>query len=492
MSADDMPPQRVHLRINDAATGRPTPVRLRVTDAAGNYYAPYGRAAKFPTGRGEDVGGNVLIGRAEWTYIDGSCEIDLPPGELAIQATKGPEYEPLCESAHLPSGKLSLRFEIKRWTNQRESGWYSGDTRAHFLTPHAALLEAGAEDLAVVNLLACESAFASRRGDICQAYPNLLAFSGQQPCLNFDGHLVAVNSHNTHPALGRLALLHCHRVVFPLTFGGSERTDDWSLDDWCGQCHRKNGLVIWTDAFEPEAGHAGEALADLILGHVDALELDPASPRRLRAWYHVLNAGIRVPIVGGSAKDSNRTPLGAYRTYARLSDGEPLTYTAWIDAVRTGYTFVSAGAAFMTFDVSGVMPGGVVSTGADVRAMGSVWSQAEDLRAELVVNGRVAATTDGSLVDHKVTLPAGGWAAIRAWAGARLLAHSSPVYIGPSTAEPAAAAFVDGHLEKTRDWVVSEGRFEREKSRTHLLEIIDTARAKNAAVKRREPGAPLQ
>ena len=27
------------IRINDAATGKPTPVRLRVTDADGNYYA---------------------------------------------------------------------------------------------------------------------------------------------------------------------------------------------------------------------------------------------------------------------------------------------------------------------------------------------------------------------------------------------------------------------------------------------------------------------
>src|SRR5687767_12303982 len=32
--------QTVHLRVNDAATGRPTPVRLRVTNAAGTYYAP--------------------------------------------------------------------------------------------------------------------------------------------------------------------------------------------------------------------------------------------------------------------------------------------------------------------------------------------------------------------------------------------------------------------------------------------------------------------
>src|SRR5262249_23751661 len=132
----DMPLQQVHLRVNDAATSRPTPVRLRVTDAAGNYYAPYGRAAEFATGTGEDVGGNVLIGRARWAYIDGSCEIAVPPGELTVEATKGPEYRPLRETVRLPAGKLALRFAIERWTDLRVDGWYSGDTRAHYFSPH--------------------------------------------------------------------------------------------------------------------------------------------------------------------------------------------------------------------------------------------------------------------------------------------------------------------------------------------------------------------
>ena len=52
----------VHVRVNDAGTGQPTPVRIRLTDAAGNYYPPLGRLAQFATGRGQDVGGNLLLG----------------------------------------------------------------------------------------------------------------------------------------------------------------------------------------------------------------------------------------------------------------------------------------------------------------------------------------------------------------------------------------------------------------------------------------------
>ncbi len=475
-----MPPQQIHLRVNDAATGRPTPVRLRVTDAAGTYYAPYGRPAEFAVGIGEDVGGNVMIGRDRWTYIDGSCEIAVPPGELIVEATKGPEYRPLRETVHLPAGKLALRFAIERWTDQLADGWYSGDTRAHFLSPHAALLEAQAEDLAVGNLLAGATVVASMDGQTYTAYPNLVAFSGQQPCLERDGHLVAVNTYNTHPVLGRLGVLHCHRVVYPLTFGGPDRTDDWSLDDWCGQCHRKRGLVVWTNAFDPKLGHGGEALADLILGHVDALEMDPASPYRWRAWYQLLNAGLRVPIVGASAKDSNRTPLGAYRTYARCADGEPFTYSAWIDAVRAGRTFATAG-PILDVQIDGADLGTEVRQASDTLHARFGCRGIEPFeRVELVVNGSVAASGDGATAVSEVHLPAGGWVAARCWGRGRILAHTSPVYIRAADArppvDPVAVAALDRHLVRAREWVETEGRFANPKSRDRLLAVFDAAR----------------
>ena len=244
--------QQVHLRINDAATGRPTPVRLRVTDAAGNYYPPHGHPAEFATGKGEDVGGNLLLDGKAWAYIDGSCEIALPPGELRVEARKGPEYRPLRETVRLPAGKLTLRFAIERWSSLGQGPWFSGDIRAHFLDPHSALLEAAAEDLAVVNLLACETRMAANDGTTYMVCPNLHAFSGQRVCLEREGHVVAVNTLNHHPVLGTLGLLFCHRPVFPLSFGGSGHTDDWSLADWCGQCHRKNGLIFWANAFDPQ------------------------------------------------------------------------------------------------------------------------------------------------------------------------------------------------------------------------------------------------
>src|SRR5262249_39009768 len=161
----------------------------------------------------------------------------------------------------------------------------------------------------VVNLLATECQVPGSYQRPYPAIPNILAFSGQTPLLEQPGCLVAVNTLNTHPVLGSLGLLNCHRLVFPLSFGGPHGREDWGLADWCDQCHRKAGLVVWTRPASANPDFPlGEPLADLILGKVDAFELDffENSPfDSLPDWYTLLNAGLRVPLAGASGKDSN-------------------------------------------------------------------------------------------------------------------------------------------------------------------------------------------
>jgi hypothetical protein len=63
--------------------------------------------------------------------------------------------------------------------------------------------------------------------------------------------------------------------VYPLSFGGPAGAEDWALADWCDQCHRKGGLVVWTRTWHEARDFAfGEPLADLILGKVDAFGID--------------------------------------------------------------------------------------------------------------------------------------------------------------------------------------------------------------------------
>lgn len=518
--------QQVHLRINDAATGMPTPVRLRITDAEGTYYAPYGRLTEFATGVNQDVGGNVMIGSKRWAYIDGTCEILLPPGTLRIEIAKGPEYKPIDEEIHLLAGKMALRFEVDRWSDVRKQGWFSGDTRVHFLSPDAALLEGQAEDVAVVNLLACETEITDQFGQRQEAIPNILSFSGQSFACQAGGCGVAVNTHNRHPELGSLGLLHCHRVVYPLTF----KSPDWTLDDWCGQCHRKNGLVVWTDPQHQTADFLyGEPLADLILGNVDAFELtffEDSPFDALADYYKLLNAGLHLPLVGASGKETNGTPLGVMRTYAWLPAGQEFSYAAWIEAVRAGRTFVSNG-PLLRFTIAGQGPGANVDDELErklnrsmaelersVRETTSLasgipagelresiagptnlrlWAEARSWgafdRLEWLWNGEPIATAHpaGSspcqaVLEHELVVKESGWLAVRCQgqtllpgrpAPQRIFAHSSPIPLkhGDRPFEPRADAVraLLGELENMTRWAHG-------KNHARLLRVLEDAR----------------
>jgi hypothetical protein len=468
--------QTVHVRVSDTDTGTATPCRIRVTDEAGNYYAPLGRLTAFATGPNQELGGNVLLGMKPWAYIDGTCEIRLPPGPLRLQATKGPEYIPLDQEATLSPGQLSLRLAIQRWTDLRQEGWFSGDTRIHFISPHAALLEAAAEDVAVVNLLATECEVVGPFDKSFTAIPNLLAFSGQSPALAKPGHMVVVNTHNKHPQLGSLGLLNCHRVVYPLSFGGPEGEEDWTLADWCDQCHRKGGLVVWTKPLHETADFQyGEPLADLILGKVDAFEIDffEDSPfDALPLWYDLLSAGLRVPLVGASGKDSNGIALGTMRTYAHLRLGELLTYKNWIEAVRAGRTFVTNG-PLVTLTVNEEEPGSHL----ELSGPGPVVIKARARSAipfrqlEVIFNGSVLAAgeaaSDGTspILEVKLPIKESGWLAARCRgdqqvfhrpANQRVFAHTSPIFVrvaGQSFGGvPSAKEKLVSHLRSLLEW----------------------------------------
>jgi hypothetical protein len=489
----------VHVRINDATTGQPTPVRVRFVDSAGNYLAPFGHPTRFATGANEDVGGNVSLHGKQHAYIDGTCEVHLPAEPFHLEVVKGPEYIPLRKETAVGPGKMALRLEIERWTDLRKDGWYSGDVRVLFMPPHAALLEAAAEDLAVVNLLACELPVRRTPQGSVLSVPNILAFSGQKPALELPGHLVVVNTLNRHPKLGQLALLNCHRVVYPLSFGGEDGKEDWSLADWCDQCHRKSGLVAWSDSF-PEALY-GEALADLLLGKVDALdggEVDCES-LALGTWYSLLNCGVRVPLVAGSWKHSNKSLLGGRRTYALLLPETEFSYANWIEAVRAGRTFVTD-APLLRLSVNDQVPGGVVSlpgTGQTVRVRAEARSVLPFERLELVHNGVAVAGAAASgvpavaVLEMELPLPAGGWLAARCWGPPqplaspdrphdRVAAHTSPVYVelegAPLPIDGHALAVFVQYLDDTLAWLAANGRFDTDKQRQHLTEIFEAAR----------------
>ena len=461
----------VHLRINDD-TGAATPVRLRVTGPTGGHFAPLGSQVEFPLGRGESVGGQLRLGRERWCYTSGSCEIELPTGvPLHFQATKGVEYRPLDEVVTLKPGQMTLRLSIEH-ANPAPAGYFAGDAHAEFITPHFAALEAAAEGLGFVNLLALDFPAAALDGQTYHSTPNLEAFSGQAVALTAQGAAVTVNTLNTHPVLGRVALLHAHRPVHPLIYGGADGSDDWSLSDWCDQCRRKGGYPVWVDPLESVSGvFGGEALIALLNGKIEAIELDgrPRKQPLVPLWYKLLNAGFRVQLIGVSGKDTNRVPLGGLRTYATVPEGEVLTPAGWIDGVRDGRPFVTNGplvqlrrvgdgwhgsaTALTEFDVLELVADGVAVSAAKPTLDGGLW------RASLDVESATPA----------------GWFAARCTGGASMtnpsqpgFAHTAPQFTGHASRKPDVTIFRRA-VQSTIDWSEDAGRYRDAKFRDKLL-----------------------
>jgi hypothetical protein len=364
------------------------------------------------------------------------------------------------------------RFNSERRFDLAAEGWYAGDTHAQFLTPHAAALEGAAEGLHVVNLLASEAYL-----------PDLLHFSGQVQTLDRYGCMVVTNTLNDGGDLGRLALLNCHRVVFPLTLeaAGFER---YALADWCQQCHRKGGLAVWP-RFPAEPG---EAMANLLLGQIDTVEWTGAEPfvaSGLPVWYRLLNLGWRIPLVGGSGKGSNAMPLGSVRTYANLGAKRELKYDQWIKAIQTGNTFVTRG-PLLRLSAGGCAPGDTVGNDASAAAQ-EIPVQIEAFgvepfeRVELVRDGEVVADAapdadNVARVSASIALGTSGWLAARCWSDDGLSAHSSPIYLAGAkrAVDPATAAPLFQQLE----WLTSfaEDHAADTQQQYHLLEIAARAR----------------
>ena len=466
----------VHLRFTDSVTKAVLPVRLRITGPTGGTFVPLGRLPIFPCGRAEELGGHVRLGGENFVTIDGGCEVPLPSGvPLRIRASHGPEYDLLDSVVVLKPGQMALRFELTRWPTLRD-GWVSGDLRAHFISPHAAALEGASEGLNFVQVLARSSSVLARDGNTYPVYSNICEFSGQVPALSAHGCDVFVNTLNTHPMLGSLALLNSHRIVHPLSFGGIDGPDDWSVCDWADQCHRKNGLVVWVDAFRPEGGLlGGEALVARILEKIDAIEFDslPRSQPFLPWYYRLLNAGFRTPLVGSSGKESNRTALGSMRTYVQLAED------SWVEAIRAGRTFISNGPLLDLTVVGGV-------------ATASVESRVPFEKLELLQNGRVVAAAVANAVTRftaelKCEVVPSGWLAARCIGGAGsslypggpVFAHTSPIPLVavPDEARSIAIGQLRECVTSTKDWIESEGSFSTEKGKEQLLARCEEALA---------------
>jgi len=434
-------------RVLDAATRRPTPVRLAFRSRDGRYIPPYGHRTEVNTGWFQDYGADVAVGDAQFAYVDGTFQVELPVGEVYVEVSKGFEYAPVRRRLAIEPAQRELVLEISRFTNLRARGWVTADTHVHFLSPSTAVLEGQAEGLNLVSLLAAQW------GDLFTNVGDL----AHGPLVSRDGETtVQVNTENRQHLLGHLGLVGGHGTpVFPMSASGPGESylgdPLWtSLGDWADRQRARSGLVVAVHFPYPN----GELAADVALSKIDAVELFPYGTGfdtlRFHDWYRYLNAGYRLPAVGGTDKMGAYMPVGANRTYAQLG-GEQFSFESWARAVRAGRTFMTTG-PLLLLEADGKTPGDEIVLGqgggqVDVRL--EARSFVPFHRVEIVLNGQVVASREDAAGTRETTLretvrvPGPGWLAARcasrlgpttAW-GLGIQAHTSPVYCHVPTRE---------------------------------------------------------
>src|SRR6185436_16688540 len=104
----------------------------------------------------EDYGADLKLGETPYAYVDGSFHIELPIGDAFVEVVKGFEYRPLRTRVTIQPGQSQLRLELRRELDWRRQGWATADTHVHFLSPDTAWLEAQAEGVNLVHLLAAQ------------------------------------------------------------------------------------------------------------------------------------------------------------------------------------------------------------------------------------------------------------------------------------------------------------------------------------------------
>jgi hypothetical protein len=432
----------IHGQVVDSATGRPTPARLAFRSKDGRYIPPYGHRAEINNGWFQDYGADLKIGPNSYAYVDGTFQVELPVGELYVEFSKGFEYKPVREKLEIKPSQRELKLPIEKHVDLRSKGWVTADTHVHFLSPSTAILEAQAEGLNLVNLLAAQW------GDL---YTNVgdLPFG---PLTSPDNEtIVWVGTENRQHLLGHVALLGGRgQPVFPMSADNPSEAfigdPLWaSMAEWADACREREGVVVAVHFPNPIA----ELAADIVLGKIDAVELYPQGDGGFRTlgyndWYRYLNCGYRVTAAGGTDKMGAGTQVGGNRTYAYLGK-EEFSFPSWAKAVRAGRTFATSG-PLLLLQAAGSMPGdeivmrkGEGTVDVSVEAISHVPLH----RLEIVHNGRIVTSREDKAGTRRLTISesvkvrAPGWLAARCSStmgpslAARfgIAAHTSPVYL---------------------------------------------------------------
>jgi hypothetical protein len=444
----------IDIVVRDAASGKPTHCRVNVVGPDGDYFEPARGPLKqhsftgiWPQsgwGNRQSKGPIRYLGR--FFYSDGTDTVAVPAGVVRVEAWKGFEYRPAVVTAHVPAG-ASRRVEIvlERTTPMLLHRYWSGDPHIHIerrdeKDEQRILDLLAAEDIRFGVLLAYNEPAGRYAGFVKLLDSPQLRGLGKQSVVERDGYAILSGQEYRSGQYGHLNLYLLDELVAP---GQSYNADNWPpFGHVAARARAAGGMAIYA-----HGGYAKEIYADVVHGNIDGVELLQFGVYRgigLEDWYHMLNAGFRVPATGACDYPACRK-LGDCTTY--VWSEEPPGMEGWLRGMARGQSFFTSG-PLLLLEVDGKRPGSQVNksgTGphvvtARVRVRCEV---APVTHVQLIANGRVprqmevprgAGQGQWLEMEQAIEFDRSAWIAARAYSLSPrgtpdAESHTNPVYV---------------------------------------------------------------
>jgi len=300
----------------------------------------------------------------------------LPEGAYTVTSSMGPEYHAQTKQVRVTAaGPNEISFAMQRWIDPSKYGWYSGDHHVHAagcshyqnptegVRPEDMVRQIQGEKLNVGAVLTWGPCYYYQK-QFFTGKDNPL--SAPHQLMHYDLEVSGFPSSHA----GHLVLLglkeqdypHCVRI---------EQWPTWDLPilRWAksqgalvGFAHSGWGLEVKSHELPNyempgfDGIGANEYIVDVT--YPDTVDFISAADTpyvwELNIWYHTLNAGFRTRISGETDFPCiTDARVGQGRVYAKIEG--PLTYGAWLEALRAGRSYVSDGRShLLDFSVNGV------------------------------------------------------------------------------------------------------------------------------------------
>lgn len=436
----------LNVTVKDTA-GKPITARVSILREDGNPVAFHEDATFFDPQTGR-----------HFFYLEGESTFNLPVGNYRVTAVRGP-MTPIMESTIkvVRDQSVGASLTLASIWDAAAAGYVSADHHVHLngdghhrATHEDALRAMAGEDL---DLLAPMSwNHWERRIDS----PIL----GKET--SKDGRIVVQSQEVRSDFHGHVSLLGVEKPYAPWFWGPRNPKlgdPDRSNSEVVDYADRTGAFTTYVHPIVKDADPFDrlqdrpipiELVSDAVLAERIGLEMVCAWTSPLgnsQVWYRLLNIGRPVAAMSGTDMwvDFHRTvAVGTGRNYVQL-DGKEITSESVLEAAMAGKGFVTTGPALLFQVGKEAKPGDVIASGKQDWQATLAGTNDIDI-VELVVNGvvveKLTGIKAGETREYKgqVTLPKGGWVAIRAYASelkedtwptmhARPFAHSSPVWI---------------------------------------------------------------